>query len=638
MALQVRGNEVPVTDLPQSAPVGNEVPASDLPSTDLSPSEQQANAAQAHEEAVQAKYGGPGQQALAAIEGTGKGLLGPIAAGSAKLMRKGASALGVPEEDLNLIAPSPEALRGREEANPATEIGGTVVGLMSPVGQGALLGKAGEAAAAHIVGEGVLKGMSRGAVKLAAENALYQSGDEVTKMINEDPNQTVGSAISNVGLAALIGGGAGAMLGSVSPLWKAANGSKVGDMVSGFKARMQEHLGVPEVPETPAPPEGGVYDPFLKQHIPEGVNPKDVFTSPIKVKESVEAEGPSPTNINYEKINAARNFGGKLADTFIKRAEEVMTTGPGALLGAKLGRITGIPFGGELGAVMGERMLNPFFKSIMPGIGKSILGKVVSPEGFKAASDYGNAVLKGIRTSNDAVKSIFSAGSKMIIPESTRPSAETREKLNTALEQYQQDPTRIAHIGGDIGHYMPDHAVAIGAMASNLINFLNGIKPKTSPQAPLDPPSKVSKAVQAQYNRALDIAQQPLITLEHIKKGTLTSYDVIALHTMYPKLYASLQQKITTYMVEHVAKGETVPYETRLGLSLFLQQALDSTMKPASIMAAQPAPQQNPQQPQQAPNGKKMTQGAANNMLKGSKSMRTQVQASEAMHSTGAKA
>jgi hypothetical protein len=71
-------------------------------------------------------------------------------------------------------------------------------------------------------------------------------------------------------------------------------------------------------------------------------------------------------------------------------------------------------------------------------------------------------------------------------------------------------------------------------------------------------------------------------------------------------------------MTDFMNKDGVVPYKTRIGLSMFLAQPLDSTMSPMSIMAAQPIPKQPPM-PQQgktkgsksSPALQKMSQGYA---------------------------
>lgn len=800
----------------------------DIPEDDP---EAQANALSEHHKSINEQHSGQGP--LAAIESVGSGILGPLAAGSQSIMRKGATALGIPEDKLHYIAPKPEDVAAREEAFPVTSAVGNIAGLVSPVGQGAVLGKVGagiaEKVVPKVVEEGVLAGIKRSAVRVSAENALYQTGDEVTKMIQNNPGQSLGTAVSNVGLASVIGGVTGGVLGSVSPLWKASVGNRTSQFAADFKGRMQEHLTEPDrvgtftnelndyyknitshadevygpqgikaqatsklLPEELSPKirdqvngitkraEETLKDMAAKQ-VPErymnkfindvntfhkaveseGATPKDIFNATQDFKQTLQGYSkgnygpfavPSyheaydfinstktigrdirlaledssvwgkaadsqkainksfsnylPTLQDFEKkftteINGQRvidpgkantyfnqlgkpsaeikqsmlkNFldasekyrqvisdthsslgnpnpvshtstnmlqntlkeqshGAKLADMVVKKSGATSGKLMGAVIGGGLGHMVPLPGSEVVGAFIGEHALGPFLGSVLPILTKPLVEKMSSGEGLKAAADYGFHVAKGNSLSDGIIKSIFKSGSKEL-PDHLKPNAETRKKLDTALLKIQQDPSRITTIAGPIGHYLPDHAVAIGTMASNISSFLNSLRPQSAPKAPLDPPIKISRAIQSQYDRLLDVAQQPLVVLDSIKNNTITSHDVIALQKMYPDLYEGLKQKIMNQIVQHTSKGDTIPYDTRLSLSLFMGQSLDSTMQPMAIMAAQPIPQQPPLQQQ----GNKLTQDAGSKMIKGSKSMQTATQASEAMHSSGAKA
>jgi hypothetical protein len=48
-------------------------------------------------------------------------------------------------------------------------------------------------------------------------------------------------------------------------------------------------------------------------------------------------------------------------------------------------------------------------------------------------------------------------------------------------------------------------------------------------------------------------------------------------------------------MTESLSKGKSIPYKTRIGLSMFMAQPLDSTMTPGAILSAQPQPAPPPQ-------------------------------------------
>lgn len=152
------------------------------------------------------KYGTTGQQIATGLEGAAQGVLGPLAPAAER-------ALGV----------DPQDIRMRAEVNPAThglsEAGGFGAGIFTGGSEAALLGHAGEAVtgALKLGGEGAAIGsrLAAGATKAATELGLMQAGDEATKVITQDPDQTIGSAAANVGLSTLIGGVTGGLFTGV---------------------------------------------------------------------------------------------------------------------------------------------------------------------------------------------------------------------------------------------------------------------------------------------------------------------------------------------------------------------------------------------------------------------------------------
>lgn len=168
---------------------------------------------------AQAKYGTIGQEALTGAEGFAKGLLGPVATAGEKYLSK----QGIP-------GLSPEDQAGREAANPlihgGTEAAGFLTGAGFGTGEAAVVGEAGEAAAklAGLGGEGAsaISRIASSGIKTGAEMSALQAGDEISKAINEDPSQSIGTAAANIGLAGILGGAGGVVLGSVSPFWQAS--------------------------------------------------------------------------------------------------------------------------------------------------------------------------------------------------------------------------------------------------------------------------------------------------------------------------------------------------------------------------------------------------------------------------------
>lgn len=165
----------------------------------------------------EAKYSTPTQQIIGGVEQVAKGVAGPLAT-------LAETKLGVPAEDI----------RGREEtkgtAEKMIEQGIGLVGSeFIPGGQARLLGKAGELGAAALGIEkaaSTLGKIGTAAAKASIENAVYQSGDEVSKKLLGDPDATASHALTHIGLAGIIGAGFGAGLGAVPPIWESTLGPK----------------------------------------------------------------------------------------------------------------------------------------------------------------------------------------------------------------------------------------------------------------------------------------------------------------------------------------------------------------------------------------------------------------------------
>jgi hypothetical protein len=729
------------------------------------------------------KYGGFGEQVKTGLEGVAEGVAGPLAPLAER-------ALGV----------KPEDIRGRREENPLThsigQTAGFVGSLATGVGEGALIAKAGaklvpEAAQAA----GFLTKVGNSAMRNAAEMALLQSGDEISKMITRDPHQTLHTAITDVGLASAMGGVLGAGIGAINPLWNATIGGKAGKMIDEFKSRMAEHINNPEPVEaltkelqdfhtSVTEPASEVYgaqglkaeaieklmpemhegianqkdfllekldkslsklsedplysklsdqvkefrakveptiDPitlqptkevtpsqffdaaqdlkqqlhewgkFNKNIVPlgeqgfrneakslgntfkEALEDRDVWGKAAKVQQDINGAFKSylPNLQQFEKtfmtkvpnaetgaiemqinpgkiqtylnqlgkpsaeikkeflenfVKSSENYknqihnvydklgvesgivntplnsvmstlgektaGAKLADAFVKHSlSKVSGDVIGGSVGASLGHAVGL---GPLGAILGQQALGPFFSSILPSIAKPIMNSITRAQGLKAAVDYGMSVVKGEELITKGARNVFKQDAS-VLPSSAMPSDKDIAKLDKILLKAQTNPEALASVSGsgDTGHYLPGHNEALGQTAAQAAQYLNSIRPQNIKGAPLDGPMPTSATEKAQFTRALKVAQQPLLILKSVKEGTVTPDDVRLIQNVYPNLYQKLNQQLTNAMIEHTAKGDVIPYKTRLGLSMMSAQAMDSTMHPQAIMAAQlKAPQQ----------------------------------------------
>jgi hypothetical protein len=246
--------------------------------------------------------------------------------------------------------------------------------------------------------------------------------------------------------------------------------------------------------------------------------------------------------------------------------------------------------------------------------------KEINSGALKGTADFINSMMRGEHILARGAKNLFVAG-KDVLPPSVLPTDKDRTKLDKQLQAYQKDPNLANQVGGGIGHYMEDHSQSLAQTAGTAITALNQARPSSAKKNPLDAPTRPNPVQKAAYDRTLNIAQQPLVVLKHIQDGTLTSSDVLSVKSLYPAVYARLSQKLVAEMSEATAKGQSIPYKTRLGLSMFLGQPLDSTMTPQAIISAQPVPKAPPQLPAKG--------GKANALGKGAKGAMTPGQAAE---------
>ncbi len=208
--------------------------------------------------------------------------------------------------------------------------------------------------------------------------------------------------------------------------------------------------------------------------------------------------------------------------------------------------------------------------------------EAVNPAGFKAAVQAAGAVLKGESKLNMSVKSIFTGGKAVQLP-----SESSRMILDEHVKRVASNQDDMTNVGGHTGHYMPEHGAAIGLIAARNIQYLTSIAPKPTSTGPMSKPMAPNQIAKANYDRALDIAQSPLIVTKFMKEGTLTPQDMQHFTTMYPSLHERMSDKIIQHITNLRSKDENIPYSTQMSISHFLGQPVDSTMSQQSIMSTQ---------------------------------------------------
>ncbi len=244
-------------------------------------------------------------------------------------------------------------------------------------------------------------------------------------------------------------------------------------------------------------------------------------------------------------------------------------------------------------------------KSIMERMGPEALTREPNPTAFRGSSDYLHSAFKGDDALGSHTKSIFA---RQKSADRLKPDEKSREQLKEHLAELKEKPELALEVGGDVGHYLPDHASALGFLTANAMNYFEGLKPPEAKSRPLDVPTPPDKVAMEQYERQLDIAQMPQLVLQHVQDGTLLAQDMITLQTLYPALQESMTAKAMEALVDAETKEVEIPYYQKQALSVLMGQPLDSTMTPDSMQAimnsAGPQQMQNQQQESRKPSGK----------------------------------
>lgn len=193
-----------------------------IPETD-----QEIEARYKYEDALE-KAKGPGQGLLATAEGLAEGVAGPLATAAEEAIYRATGA----------EAFSPEMRRARGEEYPVAKGAAEFVGfggsLLTGVGEARVLEKIGETGLKYL--PKVSKVIGSNHMRAIIETGALSAGHEATKWLNQDPNQTVGTALFDVTLSGALGGG---MSVGMSKFMQSTLGKKV----AGNLKALSDHYG-----------------------------------------------------------------------------------------------------------------------------------------------------------------------------------------------------------------------------------------------------------------------------------------------------------------------------------------------------------------------------------------------------------
>ncbi len=231
-----------------------------------------------------------------------------------------------------------------------------------------------------------------------------------------------------------------------------------------------------------------------------------------------------------------------------------------------------------------------------------LAGKGTQDQLLNKQTQYG-AFAKIERMSQDTArkvgsgaKAIFNAESpiKGTIIQKLTPEEEQKkfEKLSSKIKDmssnFQVGVDSLESATKDLHGIAPGISASLNTAAARATQFLAQKLPAQEPSSPFTEPYKPSKAELSKFNRYYAAVEKPISLLSQIKEGTLTKEGMEAVQTVYPKLYSQMQNAVMDQVTTKMAKDpNSVPYSTKLMLSMFTGNDMTNSLKPSNISSAQ---------------------------------------------------
>lgn len=239
----------------------------------------------------------------------------------------------------------------------------------------------------------------------------------------------------------------------------------------------------------------------------------------------------------------------------------------------------------------------------IPGVGAAI---AAAREGFNALKyplvqlgrleSIEGIVKKSSEIMENLAGRIFKPGVKMIQQAKNPMAAYSYDKkqkefskIQDNLAAYSNDTnTYIDHIHNstkEMYSSAPNITTGMQATMGRATEFLKSKMPSTTPYGPLSPEVQPSDAELSKFFRYVSVVNNPMIALKQIKDGTLLPETMEALQAVTPKLLTEMQNQVYDKLTDRVKNGASVPYKTKLMLSMFLGKDMVSGLNQQNMSA-----------------------------------------------------
>lgn len=198
-----------------------------------------------------------------------------------------------------------------------------------------------------------------------------------------------------------------------------------------------------------------------------------------------------------------------------------------------------------------------------------------------------NAIARGVKTIMSGVPAAAVAVQKGTPGDSRKKYEKTEKKLRDLSLNPDKFINSLENSTRELHAVAPATTNSLHLASSRAVQYLSSKLPVEQQSAPFSEPHKPSDSEIAKFNRYSSIVENPLSILKQVQQGTLTKESMEAIATVYPKLYQQMQNEVMDHLTQKNAVS--LPYSTKLMLSLFTGQDLSNSLTQQNISSAQQA-------------------------------------------------
>lgn len=206
---------------------------------------------------------------------------------------------------------------------------------------------------------------------------------------------------------------------------------------------------------------------------------------------------------------------------------------------------------------------------------------------------------KSTQAINKGAKAVFESGSKFM-PKTYGAvgrgamilDADSHDKKREEIMNMASDPDYAIDKLNKATEHLQDAAPGVASSVQQSMIRANQFLASKLPahdENPFSTKYTPSKTDVAQFNRYLDLVEKPLSAFDQVRNNTITPETTETLQAVYPALFTQMKTSLLKSATDKISRKQTIPFQTKQSISMFLGQPLVEALMPQSVMSYQQA-------------------------------------------------